>query len=164
MASVAEFDTGLALRLRIDALMADYVHCIDDDRLEDWPGFFTEDATYRVTSRENHSLGLPVNLIYCEGRGMFRDRISALRRANIYEPHTYCHMTGALRIVGRDGTSHRARSTFAVIRTMSEGEMSVFACGQCFDRVVEEGGALKFRERVFVLDSRRIDTLLAIPF
>jgi hypothetical protein len=28
---------------------------------------------------------------------------------------------------------------------------------------VEEGGALRFRERVVVCDSNRVDTLLAIP-
>ena len=147
----------------IRGLIYDYAHCIDDDRLEDWPGFFTEDAIYRVTSRENHALGLPVGLIYCEGRGMFHDRISALRTANIFEPHTYCHMTSALRILGSDGKEHRTQSNFTIIRTMSEGAMSVFACGKYIDRIVERDGGLKFRERIIVLDSRRIDTLLVTP-
>ena len=163
MTDTVDLDRDLALRLRIETLMADYVHCIDADRLEDWPDFFTDDGLYRVTSRENFELDLPVSLIHCDGKGMFRDRISALRTANIYEPHCYCHMTAALKIDGRDGGEHRTRSNFTVMRTMADGAMSVFACGRYLDRIVEEGGALKFRERSVILDSRRIDTLLVIP-
>lgn len=163
MATTIDLDRDLALRLRIDTFVADYAHCIDEDRLEDWPEFFTTDGVYRVTSRENYDLDLPVNLIYCDGTGMFRDRISALRKANIFEPHTYCHMFSALKVLGSDGGLHRTQSNFTIIRTMSEGDMSVFACGKCLDTIAEDGGALKFKERTVVLDSRRIDTLLVIP-
>jgi len=163
MATASQLDRELALRLRIEALMADYVHCIDEDRLEEWPDFFTETGRYRITSRENHELGLPVSLVYCEGKGMFRDRISALRTANIYEPHTYCHMGSALRLLGSERGAHCAQSNFAIIRTMADGAMTLFACGRYIDRIVEEGGALKFAERSAILESRRIDTLLAIP-
>ncbi len=152
-----------ALRSRIEALQSDYVHCIDDDRLEDWPDFFTDDGCYRVITRENHELGLPVSLIYCDGRGMLRDRISALRTANVFEPHTYCHLVGAASVVRSTGAEHRVRANFTVTRTMSDGAMSVFACGKYLDRVVDDGGRLTLAERVVVLDSRRIDTLLVIP-
>jgi 3-phenylpropionate/cinnamic acid dioxygenase small subunit len=46
---------------------------------------------------------------------------------------------------------------------MSEGDMSVFACGKYLDHIVEDSGTLKFRARTIVLESRRIDTMLAIP-
>ncbi len=151
------------LRSRIEALQTDYVHCIDDDRLEAWPDFFTEDGCYRVITRENHDLGLPVSLIYCDGKGMLRDRISAMRTANIFEPHTYCHMVGAARVIESAGAEHRVRSNFTVTRTMSDGAMVVFACGRYLDRVAEDAGRLIFAERTVVLDSRRIDTLLVIP-
>ena len=130
MAATTDIDRNLALRLRIEALMAGYVHCIDEDRLEEWPEFFTDDGQYRVTSRENHELDLPLNLIYCDGKGMFRDRISALRTANIYEPHTYRHMISALQMLGAEGGVHHTQSNFTVIRTMSEGDMSIFVCGR----------------------------------
>ena len=116
-----------------------------------------------MTSRENYDLNLPVCLIQCDGLGLFRDRISALRKANIFEPHTYCHMTSALKITGSDGKEHRAQSNFTIIRTMSEGAMSIFACGKYIDRIFEQSDGLKFRERSIILDSRRIDTLLVIP-
>lgn len=153
----------VALQQRIEALSTDYVHCIDDDRLEDWPDFFMDDGTYRVITRENHEQGLPMGLIYCDGKGMMRDRISALRTANIYEPHTYRHSVSAIKILGQDGGETRVQSNFTVIRTMHDGDMSVFACGRYLDRVVAQGNALKFAERLVILDSRRIDTLMVIP-
>ena len=152
-----------ALRARVDDLYAAYAHIIDDDRLEDWPGLFTARGVYRVTTRENHDQGLPLSLIYCDGRGMMADRISALRTANIYEPHVYCHIVGAVRTLDATDGVIRARSNFTVLRTMSEGDTMVFACGRTFDRIVEEDGVLRFAERLAVLDSRRIDTLLVIP-
>ncbi len=153
----------IALRLRIEALFADYVHCIDDDALEQWPEFFTEEGIYRITSRENLALGMPVSLVYCQGRGMMADRISALRTANIYEPHTYNHGISALKVLSVTADGIRTQSNFAVFRAMADGAMSLFNCGRYMDRIVEENGALKFAERLIVLESRRIDTLLVIP-
>lgn len=163
--TLSELDDRLRLRLRIDALMADYVHCVDDDRLEEWHTFFTADGLYRVITRENRALGLPVSLIYCAGHGMLKDRIIAMRTANIYEPHVYCHAISALRItsVGGVGGEIGCESTFTVVRTMADGTMVVFACGKVIDRIAEDGGTLRFKERLVVLDSRRIDTLLVMP-
>ena len=46
-----------------------YVHALDDGRIDDWSGFFTHDATYQVTTRENVERGLPLGIVLCEGRG-----------------------------------------------------------------------------------------------
>ena len=149
--------------VRIAALNAAYAHAIDDDRLEDWPDLFTEDGTYRVVTRENHEAGLPLGLIHCDGAAMMRDRVTAMRTANIFEPHVYCHTIGASAITGEDGSAWDSRSNFQVVRTMHSGAMSLFACGKYLDRIVEENGALKLKSRVVVCDSRQIDTLLVVP-
>jgi anthranilate 1,2-dioxygenase small subunit len=154
---------NLLLRLRIEAFMADYVHCLDTDQLEAWPDFFTDDARYRVCTRENYDRGLPLSVMSCSGRGMFRDRISALRTANVFEPHVYCHVIGALRILGSSAGRVRTESNFQVIRTMVDGTMSIFACGRSLDTISTQDEALKLAERIVVLDSRQIDTLLVIP-
>lgn len=155
-------DHDVALRLRIEALYAEYAQVIDDDRLEAWPEFFAEDGKYRVTTRENYGSGLALAMMYCDGRGMMSDRISALRLANIYEPHVYCHLTSSVRIV-EQAPQIRAQANFVVIRTMQEGDQAIFACGRTYDRMVEVEGRLKFKYRLVVLDSRQVDTLLVIP-
>jgi anthranilate 1,2-dioxygenase small subunit len=157
-----EHDRG-ALQARIADLYSEYAQLLDDDRLEQWPDLFTERAAYRITTRENHDNGLPLNLIYCDGRGMMLDRISALRTANVFEPHVYCHMVSAVRLTEVTPDDYRARSNIVVMRTMQQGDTMVFACGRTFDRLVEDDGRLRFASRTVVLDSRSIDTLIVIP-
>lgn len=152
-----------AILTRAQDLYAEYAHLIDDDKLENWPELFTVDAVYRITTRENHDNGLPLAMIYCDGRPMMADRISALRTANIYEQHYYCHTISTVRVLSSDATGHNTRSNFTVTRTMAEGDTMVFATGRSFDRIVEDAGRLRFADRLVVLDSRSIDTLLVIP-
>lgn len=144
-------------------LNADYARAIDDDRLEDWPAFFTEKCLYKITSADNHRRGLEVGVIYADTNGMLRDRVAALREANVYERHTYRHLIGLPAITGTEGEVTRAETPFLVVRIMRDGTMALFATGRYLDALVDEAGTLRFRERVVVCDSSRFDTLLAIP-
>jgi anthranilate 1,2-dioxygenase small subunit len=94
---------------------------------------------------------------------MLRDRVAALREANIYERQAYRHLVGLPAILGEAGGAVRAETPFLVVRIMRDGTMDLFATGRYLDALVEEGGALRFRERIVVCDSSRFDTLLAIP-
>jgi len=147
----------------LSQLCADYARAIDDDRLEDWPGFFVERCLYKITSADNHRRGLPAGLVYADSRAMLRDRVSALREANIYERQAYRHLVGLPAILGEADEAVRAETPFLVVRIMRDGTMDLFATGRYLDALVEEEGALRFRERIVVCDSSRIDTLLAIP-
>ena len=150
-------------RLELEQLYTDYVHCLDTDQLERWPDFFTEDCFYRVTSAENFEAGMPLGLIHATSRNMLKDRVSALREANIYEPQRYRHLVSSIKIVEDRGEALDLTANFLVVRTMQEGDMTVFAAGRYVDSVVRDGGDWKFARKEVVLDSRRIDTLLAIP-
>ena len=151
------------LRAEIDALYADYAHCLDNDELEAWPGFFTEDCRYRITSAENFEAGLPIGVVYATSNAMLVDRVMALRKANIYEPQRYRHLIGAIKIGTEEGGAVPVVANFIVVRTMQDGAMMLFAAGRYVDRLVRRGGAWKFAGKDVVLDSRQIDTLLAIP-
>jgi anthranilate 1,2-dioxygenase small subunit len=149
-------------RLELEQLYTDYVHCLDDDELERWPDFFTDDCFYRVTSAENYEAGMPLGLIHATSRNMLKDRVSALREANIYEPQRY-HLVSSIKIVEELGETLNLVANFLVVRTMQEGDMILFAAGRYVDQVKHENGAWKFARKTVVLDSRQIDTLLALP-
>ncbi len=153
----------MARRLELEELYAAYAHCLDADKLEAWPDFFTEDCFYRVTSAENYEAGLPLGLIYATSRNMVKDRVSALREANIYEPQRYRHLVSSIRITSEVAEALDLEANFLVIRTMQEGDMTIFAAGRYVDRVVQTAEGWKFARKDVVLDSRQIDTLLAIP-
>jgi 3-phenylpropionate/cinnamic acid dioxygenase small subunit len=144
-------------------LNADYARALDDDRLEDWPEFFAEPCLYRVTSVDNYKRDLPVGLIYADSKGMLRDRVVALRQANIYERQAYRHVIGLPAILGDLDDGTRVETPFLVVRIMRDGRMDLFATGRYVDVVVDLTGTPRFRERVVVCDSSRVDTLLAIP-
>jgi anthranilate 1,2-dioxygenase small subunit len=149
--------------LELHDLYTRYAACLDTDTLEAWPDFFTEDCTYRITSAENHEAGMPLGLIYATSKNMLRDRVSALREANIYEPQRYRHMISGLQITGDDAMGVDATANLLVIRTMQDGGMTIFAAGRYIDRIVQGDSGWKFARKLVVLDSRQIDTLLAIP-
>jgi anthranilate 1,2-dioxygenase small subunit len=55
------------------------------------------------------------------------------------------------------------RSSFIAARIMHDGATSLFATGQYHDRIDVSSTPYRFVERIVVLDSDKIDTLLAIP-
>jgi anthranilate 1,2-dioxygenase small subunit len=154
---------AVARRLELEQLYTNYVHCLDADELERWPDFFTEDCLYRVTSAENFEAGLPLGLIHATSRNMLRDRVSALREANIYEPQRYRHLVSSFKMIHDRGETLDLVTNFLVVRTMQEGDMTLFAAGRYVDQVMRVGDDWKFARKEVVLDSRQIDTLLAIP-
>ena len=153
----------LALRLALGDLNAAYADCIDDDRLEEWPDFFVDDCRYLVTDRDSHEAGLKHGVIYCASRGMLVDRVTSLRRVLMFEEHRYRHLVGPTRILSLDGKAAETRSNFFIARIMHDGGTSLFATGRYLDRIDVNRAPYRFIERLVVLDSQKIDTLLVIP-
>ena len=152
-----------AVRQGIHDLIAAYAECIDDDRLGEWPDFFVENCRYLITSREAHAAGYRHGIVYAASRGMLEDRVLALRRANIFEPHRYRHIIGPTRIGGIAEGVAEVRSNFIAVRIMHDGETSLFASGRYLDRIDVSAAPNRFLERLVILDSQKIDTLLVIP-
>jgi anthranilate 1,2-dioxygenase small subunit/terephthalate 1,2-dioxygenase oxygenase component beta subunit len=149
---------------RVADLNARCADAIDADRLEAWPDFFVDDARYRITTAENVAQGLPLSIMYAASRAMLRDRVTALREANVYEGQRYRHVLGTPLIAAVDADGLRARTSFMVARVMRTGDTMLFATGCYEDRVVlDASDGARFAEKTVILDSRQIDTLLAIP-
>lgn len=153
----------IELQLTVENLLARYVHVLDDGRLEEWPELFAENGRYRVTTAENHERGLPLAIIYADSRAMLRDRVSALRHANIYEAQRYRHVVSSVLVEPIDEALARATSNFQLVRIMHTGESTLFASGRYLDRIRLDGTEPRLEEKIVVIDSRAVDTLLAIP-
>ena len=151
----------LELQLAVERLHARYAHALDSDQLEAWPDFFADKGKYRITTAENEARGLPLPVMYAEGRAMLNDRIASLRHANIYEPQRYRHMVSAVLVERESERLIKSTANFLVVRIMDNGESLLFASGRYVDQITLP--ELKYAERVVICDSRRFDTLLAIP-
>lgn len=141
-----------------------YVRIIDDDRLEEWPGLFVPDGSYSITTRENFERGLPLALMSCQGRGMMHDRVTGLRKINVFEPQRYHHQISGLEAEVLEDGGIRCVSGFMVVRTMHAGATLLFATGVYQDLLkLDDDGEWRFAERRVITDSRQTDTLLVIP-
>jgi anthranilate 1,2-dioxygenase small subunit/terephthalate 1,2-dioxygenase oxygenase component beta subunit len=154
-----------AIRLQVEDLNGRYALAIDDNDLEAWAEFFTEHGRYRITTAENVERGLPLGLVHATSRAMLRDRVRSLRDANVYEAQRYRHVLSPPLIVASGDGIVQAKTGFMVARIMHTGETVLFATGCYQDRIVLDAdiGEPRFLEKIVVLDSRLIDTLLAIP-
>jgi anthranilate 1,2-dioxygenase small subunit len=151
------------IRLGVQELIGEYTECIDEDRLEEWPDLFADPCRYLIISRANHEAGMRQGVMYAATRGMLLDRVFTIRRANLFEPHRYRHVVGPIRLKSVEDTTAIVHSHFIVARIMHTGETTMFATGRYLDRIDIATDDYRFMERVVVLDSDRIDTLLAIP-
>jgi anthranilate 1,2-dioxygenase small subunit/terephthalate 1,2-dioxygenase oxygenase component beta subunit len=154
---------------RLVELNAAYARVIDNEQFEQWPELFHEDCLYKVTTAENMAQGMASGVMYADSRGMLQDRVSALRKANIYERQRYRHIVGLPVVLGETGDetggTADVETPFLIVRIMRDGVMDVFATGCYRDKVKPNGtGALRFVERIVVCDGGRFDTLVAIPF
>lgn len=155
--------TDMTLWFELHQLQEAYVHALDNDRLEEWPEFFTDDCLYEIIPRENADAGLPIGIIYCDSKRMLRDRVLSLRHANIYEAHSYRHMTSGLMIKAIDADTAETESSYVVIQTLQDGASTVYQAGRYIDRVVRTAAGWRYAKRRVVYDTLRVATLLATP-
>ena len=145
------------------ALLADYVHLIDEDRLEDWVELFTDDCTYKILSRENVEAGYPLELMACNNKGMLRDRVVSLREANLYNLHTDKHVLSVVRVLGVDDGVWSVQANFSVYQSTLDGETDLFAVGTYRDKVVFQEGRPLFAEKLVVNDTFAVARMLSTP-
>jgi 3-phenylpropionate/cinnamic acid dioxygenase small subunit len=153
----------LALRARLADLYCAYDDALNDGALERWPDLFTAACIYKVIPRENVEQNLPIALIYCESRDMLAERVVALRETALFAPRIARRITSGicLRAIEPDGL--RLTASFAVFQTMQDQPSALFLCGRCEDRVVDDGGTLRFAERLCIYDSTIVPTSLVYP-
>jgi anthranilate 1,2-dioxygenase small subunit len=152
------------LRAAAQDLMDEYGELIDANRLEDWLELFTEDCTYRVMPRENVEQNLPVPLMMCSSKNQLRDRVIALRNANEYNLHYDRHVIGGIRIrASAKPGLWQVEASYSVFQTTLEGQSRLFSVGRYFDTLRADGDTLKLCDKLVVVDSFSIPTLLATP-
>ncbi len=141
----------------------EYYDVLDEVRLDEWPGLFTEDCLYRVIPRENYEAGYTLCTMQAESRGMLVDRVMGLTRTQMYAPRYYRRFPGPLRLTGRDGDGVRCRHNLLVVQTLIDRQSEIVLSASCHDLVVPEEDRLRLKERIVVIDSEMIPNSLIYP-
>lgn len=147
----------------IHDLLAEYGALLDAEKYDEWLGLFAVECRYNVMPRENYDRGLPAALMFCDSRAMLEDRIRALREANKFNIHTDRHLIGLPRIVGPAAEALEIEAPFAVYQTDQEGETRLFATGLYRDSLVAGQGGPRIRDKLILLDTFAVPSLLATP-
>ena len=149
------------LRLEIEEFHVEYCHVLDSGDLERWPSFFTEDAVYRITARENADAGLPVGLVYADSRAMLRDRAFAIQHTQMFAPRNLLHLVTNVRVLSE--APLRAQSNYLLLQTLVDGPTTIHQSGRYFDTYARVDGRLLLRERQCVYDTVLIANDLVYP-
>ena len=149
--------------LALTRLYADYASAIDSGDWDLWPGFFTDDCSYRLQPRENHERGFPLATLSFESKGMLKDRVYGIRETLFHDPYYQRLVVGTPLVRKVDGGRIECEANYAVFRTKLSKETTVFNVGRSIDTVVRTAAGLKFESRLVVYDSELIPNAIIYP-
>lgn len=158
-APALEFDTWR----RLQTLYSDYARTLDDAHYARWPEFFTDDAIYKVQSRENHDRGLPLAAIALESKAMLRDRVIGATDTIFHDPYYQRHVVGAPVVLGQDGAGLHCEASYLVVRTHRDSMPEILSVGRYRDLVVDTAAGLRFAQRLCIFDNDLIANSLIYP-
>lgn len=140
-----------------------YADHLDNFEWPEWLDLFDANASYRVTTRDNESRGLPAGIMLCANRAMLEDRVNAARFANVYRQHYNRHILSQPRIWLREDGDIGASCSFAVMQTDQDGAAFIFAVGKYQDALAWQDERLIFKAKAVILDNSRVTTSMPIP-
>ena len=155
--------TDRELRFEAEELLDRYVQCLDEDRLEEWPEFFSDNALYKIISRVNVERNYPIATMMCDSKGMMKDRVVAIRNASVFSQRYLRHLISNVRVMGQEGDAHVVKSNYVVLQTVQGEETKVFNAGQYVDKIIFNNGSPKFAEKLVIYDTIQIPGLLVVP-
>jgi len=156
---------AVLLRHEVETFNTLYAAALDEQRLMDWVELFDDNALYVVLSRENFERNLPVGLIYCENKGMIRDRAFALKETAMFAPRYMRHLIANLAVEAEasDGTI-AARANYVVLQVLFDRpDATLHQVGTYYDRFRRTAKGLKLVERRCVYDNLLVPNALCLP-
>ncbi len=150
-------------RWEVEEFHYEYAAGLERGEIAQWPDFFTDDALYRVIARDNEESGLPLGLIYCEGKGMLHDRAYALIHTEMYAPRYLQLRVSNTRVFSADDTHIRAEASYLLLETLVDEPSRVQQVGKYHDVFQRVNGGLLIKDRKCVYDTVIIDNCLVFP-
>jgi anthranilate 1,2-dioxygenase small subunit len=150
-------------RFEVEEFHYEYAAVLDRGEIERWPDFFTDDAHYEVIARDNAEASLPLGLIYCEGKGMLRDRAYAIRHTEMYAPRYLQLRVSNTRVLSIDGPRITAEASYLLMETLVDELTRVQQVGKYYDVFERRGEGLLIVSRRCIYDTVVIDNCMVFP-
>ena len=142
-----------------------YAELLDAEQFDAWTDLFEpEDCTYRVLSRENQDLGLPLPIMGCFSHGMVRDRVAMLAKGVLtYRRDRLLRQVTNVQCLDLSETQVQARANLVVYQSSEEGVSSLYMVARYRAVLRASGENWRIQTMDVVVDSFGIDTMLAVP-
>ncbi|MEE8515570.1 MAG: aromatic-ring-hydroxylating dioxygenase subunit beta [Alphaproteobacteria bacterium] len=150
-------------RLEVEDLLFAYADCLDHGDITEWANFFTDDCLYKLISKENWDLGLPLGTVLAEGKGGILDRIAAVTQTSVYHQRALTHLITNTRVLADAGGVIDVTANYAVLETLPNQYTKILNSGRYLDKLVRQGGTLKFQEKLCIFDSALVPASLIYP-
>ena len=147
----------------VQAFYADYMEVLDDERLQEWPDFFTEDCLYQIIPRENFDRDSALCLMQADGRNMLLDRVQGILKTQKYGPQRCRRFYSGLKISRVEGGVIHTRQNVVAFRSLLDQPTSILLCGASYDQLCRSDSRLLLQRRVVVSDTEIIDNALILP-
>jgi 3-phenylpropionate/cinnamic acid dioxygenase small subunit len=164
MATKAKID--VETRLAVEDFIYAYADCLDHGDIEAWPDFFTEDCVYKLISKENYDLGLPLGTIFAEKRGGIEDRVTSVTHTTVYHQRALTHLITNTRVLSDKGGVIEMTANYAVLETLPNQYTRILNSGRYLGRLVrqKDGPAcLRIKELACVFDSALVPASIIYP-
>ena len=162
MNPAADSITGPVQFDAVRALYADYMEVLDDERLAEWPDFFTEDCHYQIIPRENYDNQFQLCTIQADGKKMLVDRVQGIMRTQRFGPRRCRRFYSGLKVTKSEAGLIHVRQNILVMQSLIDEPSQVLLCGAAYDQL-DAQGALRFKQRIVVSDTDTIDNALIFP-
>ncbi len=142
-----------------------YAERLDAEQFDAWTALFdTQACTYRVLSRENKDLGLPLPIMGCFSHGMVRDRVAMLAKGVLtYRRDRLLRQVTNVQCLELSETQVQARANLVVYQSSEEGVSSLYMVARYNAHLSVSGETCLIQSMDVVVDSFGIDTMLAVP-
>lgn len=151
------------LRLMVEDFHCEYAAVLDGGEVEKWPAFFTDDAVYRVVSRDNWESNLPLCLMLCDGMGMFRDRAYAIAHTEMYAPRYVQHQISLTRVLSETDGRIAAQANYVIYETLIDEPTRILQAGRYRDEFVIRDDRLLLRARDCIYDTVVVPNCQVFP-
>jgi anthranilate 1,2-dioxygenase small subunit len=142
-----------------------YAELLDAEQFEAWTNLFDPQVcTYRVLSRENQDLGLPLPIMGCYSHGMVRDRVAMLAKGVLtYRRDRLLRQVTNVQCQPASDGCMQARANLVVYQSSEEGVSSLYMVARYRCILRPSGVSWLIQSMDVVVDSFGIDTMLAVP-
>ena len=151
------------LNHKIQTLNNAYALSLDQDDLNAWLSFFSETCLYRIISRENHELNMPIAVWHSDSKAMLRDRVLALKDSTLYRPRYLRHLISGVTINQIKDDVIYSQANVLIAETVVDYKTQILLSGRYLDEIVLEDVQYRFRNRVCIYDSILLPTSLVYP-